>query len=284
MQTVPDFGLSSRQCYLLLALENSRTLSELAGLVGRDPSVISRELKSISALAPVLEKRGGSWHLTDVGRQLTRWTRGAVASQREILGHGTVLTVAASPAFASCVLTPNLYSFTGMTETTQISIATAPGGIEEILLSGKCDIGFEVGRPNDPTIRFKKVVEVPVVVVASAEFLRRHNAQEPRDLVRLPHLYIRQTESPLPQDKLKVLAYFDDPLAVREGVKAGVGWSILPVYVVREEVSKGELSVISGWKLPSEQLGVWWLAESPRADAWVERAIRWLSGQSALLK
>jgi len=84
-ETVQDFGLSSKQCQLLLVFEQSETLASLAERFERDISVICRQMKKIAEMAPVLEKKRGIWKLTQTGRDLNQWTREAIASQNRIL-------------------------------------------------------------------------------------------------------------------------------------------------------------------------------------------------------
>jgi len=85
------FLLSTEQYEVLLAFEETPSLGELASRMGRDPSVISRALKSIAETALLLEKQGGKWRITPLGRQFNRLTRGFLKTQTKILDQGGVL-------------------------------------------------------------------------------------------------------------------------------------------------------------------------------------------------
>lgn len=83
----PDrFLLDSDQLELLLAFEKSKGLNQLAELMAKDPSVISRGLQRIAETYPVLIKVRGRWELTPLGRQLNTVTRESLTQQRALLG------------------------------------------------------------------------------------------------------------------------------------------------------------------------------------------------------
>lgn len=79
------FSLSSEQCELLLAFEGADSLNDLARKMGRDASVVSRQLKQLADLAPVLVKEKGRWELSDLGRQINQWSRSALSVQSKLL-------------------------------------------------------------------------------------------------------------------------------------------------------------------------------------------------------
>lgn len=69
------FPISSDQIELLLAFERAGSLEELSDVMAKDPSVISRRLKDLASLAPVIIKVGGRWQITSLGRQLNSFHR-----------------------------------------------------------------------------------------------------------------------------------------------------------------------------------------------------------------
>jgi nicotinamidase-related amidase len=79
------FPLTSEQCELLAAFETAGSLTELARLMHRDASVVSRNLQGL-AESGVLEKDRNRWVITALGRQINAWTRTVAASQTKILG------------------------------------------------------------------------------------------------------------------------------------------------------------------------------------------------------
>jgi len=68
------FTLTSEQLELLLAFESATGLGHLAELMGRDPSVVSRNLQRIAESYPVLKKVKGRWEITPLGVQINQRT------------------------------------------------------------------------------------------------------------------------------------------------------------------------------------------------------------------
>jgi len=79
------FPISSDQMELLLAFEKAGSLEALSELMAKDASVVSRRLKDLSALVPVLLKVGGRWQITSLGRQLNELNRHYMADLRQAL-------------------------------------------------------------------------------------------------------------------------------------------------------------------------------------------------------
>ena len=84
MRKRPRFLLSSEQCELLLNFEESASLAELAKLVLRDVSVLSRGMREL-AVQGVVEKNENRWVLTARGRVLNNATRVAIEAQERVL-------------------------------------------------------------------------------------------------------------------------------------------------------------------------------------------------------
>jgi nicotinamidase-related amidase len=66
----PKFPLSSEQLELLLLFEQHKGLTELSKAIGRDSSVVSRQLQKLASEFPVLSKEQGKWVLTPVGKAI----------------------------------------------------------------------------------------------------------------------------------------------------------------------------------------------------------------------
>jgi nicotinamidase-related amidase len=78
------FSLSSEQCELLHAFERAPSLQALAKAVGREISVVSRQLQKLAEAMPVIEKAKGRWQITALGRQMSYWAQDAIEGQRRI--------------------------------------------------------------------------------------------------------------------------------------------------------------------------------------------------------
>jgi nicotinamidase-related amidase len=88
------FLLSTEQHEVLLAFEEEGGLTSVAEKVRRDPSVVSRTLKSISSVAPLLEKQDGKWRITPLGRQFNRLTKKYLETQSKLLRQSSSLRLA----------------------------------------------------------------------------------------------------------------------------------------------------------------------------------------------
>lgn len=75
------FPISTEECELLCAFKNCNGLENLASILAKDATVVSRKLKILGDRLPVLQKKNGRYHLTDLGYLVARW---AEASAQEI--------------------------------------------------------------------------------------------------------------------------------------------------------------------------------------------------------
>lgn len=277
-----SFKLTSEQCELLMALETVGSVKELAKHLRRDGSAISRQIKQIASLAPVLEKNGKRWRVSSLGKELTKWSRDAVESQSRILNQQPSLRIATTREFSAKILCPNARSLIGPSNAS-ISIFTSDDGIEEELLSGRADIGIDCGRPEDPLIQFKTVKPEPYAVVASPSFLKKFPIRSKEDLLRLPHLkFSRDPALDLLQLDFEIpniFATFNDLGSVRAAACAGLGWATLPKYCAATELKNGVLKQLSGWTIQSRAFGVWWVRGRKSTLPWIERTIEWLKQQ-----
>lgn len=66
---------SAEQLKLLIHFEAAESLLELAQLLHKDQSVVSRNLQSLADVAPVIEKVNRRWMLTDLGRKVISESR-----------------------------------------------------------------------------------------------------------------------------------------------------------------------------------------------------------------
>ena len=277
------FDLNSELCEVLVAFESTGSLAECAALLGRDASVISRQLQRLAQQAPVLEKQHGRWRLSALGRQVSLWTREVAAAQRQLLAHRAPLRIASTREFCARILAPGLADLLGEQGADSVSLLALEDGSERALLDGRADLGFDCGSPQDPALRFKAVTSESFSVVVAPAWRARHRLSQRQELLLLPHLqYSRAPASRLLQltyELPTVLASFNDIASVREACAAGHGWAVLPTYAVRRELLAGALSEVPGWNVRPSRFGVWWLRWRSDLAPWIERAVDWLKGQ-----
>lgn len=275
------FLVSSQECELLLAFEGKGNLEYLSSHFNKDISVISRNLKAIAKKSNLLEKQNGRWVLTEQGKALNAWSRDAIYSQRLTLERQKSIKIASTREFASRVLLPKSRELIG-DENISVSILASDASIERLILSGQADVGFDCGRPNSPSIAFKRIARERFVVVAAKAFIERFGITSFSDLTEQNHLRSLRNEGNVWDLAVEATHYFgtfSDMANLREACILGLGWAVIPYYMVKKELDAGSLIEVLGKEYPEQKFGVWWLRESKNLAPWIEKATLWLEKQ-----
>lgn len=276
------FDINAEDSELIIQFARLKSLSKIAEAMGKDPSVISRKLKYLAEVHELLEKVGGKWQLTARGEALVEWAHDAIYSQKLALNQQKSMRIGSTREFASRILLPNLSSLIDTDDLT-ISFVTSDEGVENLILSGSVDFAFDCGRPRDPSISFRRVIDERFVTVASAQFIKKFKIKSFKDLSELDRLRFGRTENSILDLRVESAAFFgtfSDIATLREACCLGHGWAILPLYTVEKEVAKRQLKIITGQKIQNERYGVWWQRERASIMPWVEKAAVWLQKQS----
>lgn len=279
------FELSSNECEIIYEFQQSQSLEELAQKLGRDISVVSRNIKAIAEKSDVFEKRNGRWMLTEKGFALNKWTEESIYSQRLVLQKQKNITIAATREFASRILIPKIQLLTQESDVT-VSIVSSDNGIEKLLLNGDADFGFDCGRPTDPLISFKHVARESFALVASPTYLKKNKIKLKADLLETDYLHFSRSSLYIMSGETKskrAFGTFSDISTLREACKMGHGWAVLPYYTVVNELKDGALKIVPGHKSQPMHFGVWWVRERKSISPWVEKALQWLSDQEPQL-
>lgn len=274
------FILSSDECETLLAFETSQSLEKLAAEVGRDPSVVSRTLTKIAAKIPAVEKKMGRWVLTEMGRTLNSQTRDSIQFQQTLFERQQTLRIGTNREFAARVFAPELPKILELFPKTIITLNSYESGTENALLHGQIDIGFDCDRPFDPDISYKLIVAEPIIAVCTPKFFHAHRVDFESHIFRLPHLLCDRL-SPnrilsTAENRLNVIAAFNDIASTRRACETGVGWALLPQYAVRSELDKKSLVEIPGHRQAGLKYGVWWLRRRPYLQPQVKVLTEWM--------
>jgi DNA-binding transcriptional LysR family regulator len=269
---------------LLSELEKNPTLMDLAEKLKKDSSVISRQLKRISEKAPVIEKINGRWMLTELGKSMALWAKKIAIEQNEILGRDYSLTIATTREFASRILAKNFENF--LTSSTRYKIITCEDGIEASLLNGTADFGFDCGRPQDPDISFKQIIEEEIVTVASTKFLKKHKIKTLADLSEETFIHYTRLRPLLTKNinVKKSLVSSNDLAVLRTLLVQDLGWATLPFYAIQEEILDKTLQIIPGGDIKGFKFGVWWLRGRESLLPKVKEAQEWLQSQRLTLE
>ncbi|MFY7991672.1 MAG: LysR substrate-binding domain-containing protein [Bacteriovoracaceae bacterium] len=229
------FNIQTDEAEILLYLEKSLNLREVGEFLGKDVSVISRRLKSLSERTPFLIKQDNQWRLTPAGRKFNDWTRRAMSEQESLMNAQTKLVVATTREFSSLVMCPDLKWWAR--HLSHFEISTTDDGIESQLLKGVADFGFDCGTPYSPQIAFKRGPAEEFCLVFSPKL----DIKKIHDISSLPfyfysRLSLRELKEVCKIDSLQPTILFNDMASVRSALIHGAGWSILPRYVIDEEV------------------------------------------------
>lgn len=132
------------------------------------------------------------------------------------------------------------------------------------------DCGFLVGEPTDQSLVIRSLVKLPRVLVAAPALLERHpNPERPEHLADLPWLGILQPHFEarnrlllLSAEEEKEIAVvptllLDTVTALRQAALAGAGFTMLPTWMVGEDLAAGALQVLlPDWSLTDIDLCV----------------------------
>lgn len=267
---------------LLSELEQGPTLQELSHKLKKDPSVISRDLKRISEKAPVIEKINGRWALTPMGSNMALWAKKISIEQNEILGRDYTLTIATTREFAARILASDFNFF--LKDSVRFKIITCEEGIEEALLKGVADFGFDCGRPHDPLIAFKSIIEEEIVTVISSSFQKKNKIKNVAELAEEDFIHYTRM-SPLQCKNINVKnakVASNDIAVIRSLILSHHGWATLPYYAVKEEIAKKSLTIIRGGEIKGYKFGVWYLRGRDSLQPWVKKAEEWLGSQALI--
>jgi DNA-binding transcriptional LysR family regulator len=258
------FALETDEALLLLELEKSDSIAQVAKAFRRDPSVISRALKSLSLKLPVIEKIQGKWVVTELGKNFNNWSAQAILSQQNILNQKTEIRIGSTREFASRFLIGDLEEIFP-TEKYNISVVTFDKDSESLLLNGLVDFVFDCGKPFDPQISFRRPTLEKMALIISKEYKKSYKLKAATQLSALPHIhYSRNNLSRLnstTSDQLNVVLTVNDIALVREAVRLSLGWGLVPTYTVKKGLENKELLELpqaGSWTQNPYQFGVWW--------------------------
>jgi DNA-binding transcriptional LysR family regulator len=279
------FPLSSSDCELLLELEESQTIEKTAQAFGKDPSGVSRQLARICEKYPAIEKTNGRWLLTKIGKKLNAQTRDAIQAQTQLAELQSILRIGTNREFAARVMAPQMGVLSELFPNTRFMLHTFASGTEEALLSGQIDIGIDCDRPTDPEIAYKQIIPEPIVAVAAKYFLKKYKSTiENQGLYQTPHLACERlypdkifSEN---ENKLNIIAYFNDISTTRAACLTGAGWALLPRYAVKNEVDAKQLYILREKPGGQSRYGVWWSRSRFTNKDTITKMCDWLKTQS----
>lgn len=255
--------LSDTDLELLLEFENNSSIDSLSRSIHKDPTVISRQLKRIAEKADVLTKIAGRWTLNESGRRINQATRDFIKIQSSILVKENHIRIGTNREFASRIIAKDIATIKELIGAHSIALNTYEYGIENALLAGEIDLGFDCGRPQSPEIQFKHIQSEELTVVASPDFYINHLKKNIliTELIELPHIFCERLnpgELMGIRDSVKNIIFSTNDIASARGAcLESCGWAFLPTYAVRQEIDLGLLRIVEPFQYTNEYYGVW---------------------------
>lgn len=275
------FVLSDSDLHLLLEFENNPSIEALSKALAKDPTVISRQLKRISELADVLAKVSGRWTLNEAGRRLNQSTRDFIKTQNAILSKEKHIRIGTNREFAARVVAKNLAQIKDILQANSISLNTYESGIEQALLSGEVDLGFDCGRPASPEVQFKHVFPEEIAIVTSPAFAKKYLKPKItlQEVLELPHIFCERLDPSQiigPSNKAKNFSFITNDIAsARACCVASMGWALIPTYAIQHELESGQLKIVDSFSYAEERYGVWKLRARKHLQFEYDALIEW---------
>jgi DNA-binding transcriptional LysR family regulator len=264
--------LTHEESELLLAFESASSLEKISMLIGKDVSNVSRSLTKISEKLPVVEKQNNRWQLTNLGKTLNEHTRDSIQFQKSLVNQQNFLKIGTNREFASRILGTRLQELIEIFPNTQLRICAFETGVESALLNGQVDIGIDCERPYSPDISYKLCLDEEIIAVCSPQFKKNHLKDlKEGEFFNLPHLLCDRLYPDRifkrSDNKLNVIASFNDIATTRSACLEGFAWALLPRYAVQKELDSKSLVQIEYPDVGYSSYGIWWVRSRKSIEA-----------------
>lgn len=256
----------------------SGSISAASRVLGLSQPTLSRRLQSLerSLNTPLIRRDTHSMSLTEAGRVLLpearnllaladRASQKLLAERQSLHGHLRIVSVV---DVGQWVVAQALAQFQSLhpQATAELHLINRPTKFVE----EGFDCGFLVGEPMDKRLVVRRVVSLPRMLAAAPSLLERHGQpNQVEDIVKLPWLGILQphfdarTRLCLRSGEeerevaVKPTLLLDTVTALRQAALAGAGFTMLPVWMMGEDLVAGTLvPILPQWRLPDIDLCV----------------------------
>ncbi|THU04147.1 LysR family transcriptional regulator [Lampropedia puyangensis] len=171
-----------------------------------------------------------------------------------------VLRLTAPLDFGIAVVVPAIATFTRKYPACKVEAIYSDQALN--LMNGQVELAIRAGWLTELHLQARQVGTFEQVLVAGAQWVREaETISEPKDLTSLPFVANTALREPLKwsfsrdalerqQVHVQASVFLNETLAVREAVRLGVGLSVLPDFVVQQDIAKGRLvRVLPQWEL-----------------------------------
>jgi DNA-binding transcriptional LysR family regulator len=260
--------LAAFRVYVRVA--EARSFSAVARELNTTQPAISRQVAALEEHlgARLLQRTTRSLALTEDGRDLLEHARRvldtveqAEASVGRRHAAPTGLVRLATPAtFGRLYVAPRMNRLLERYPELSVDLVMSDG-VADLVADG-IDLAIRATTVIDSSLVARKIGSTRRVTVASEQCIRDYGLPEhPSDLSRLPCMIFTGSASPTewqfdgPQGAMsvKVGGRFrsNNSEALREGVLCGLGFAVLPAWLLGDEIASGRLRrVLTGWEPP----------------------------------
>ena len=247
------------------------SLSAAARRLGIATTMVSTHMQRLEREvgASLLLRTTRSLRLTEAGegffdaaRQIVADTEAAIAAAAgDTVEPRGRLRVTAPVDYAERVLAPVAVALGRRHPQLHIDVLAVDRPLD--LVAEQIDVAIRVGQLADSELRASRITGFSQQVVASPALLEgRDMPAEPADLAALPFLALSVLAQPLQwrfhadgeaeqSPRLQARLSFNTASALRSAALAGGGFTMLPDYLVADDIAAGRLvRLLPGWRLP----------------------------------
>jgi DNA-binding transcriptional LysR family regulator len=233
-------------------------------------------------------------HPTEAGRifharcvLILRETETAFEELAEAAAEPTgTLRIAASNDYGTSAVVPVVTAFSVRYPACRVELTLSDQTVD--LVSGRMDMAIRVGWLADSDLQARRIGIFRQFLVCGAGFVGKIKAVEPEDLAGLPFIANLALREPLLWQfsrsdnerhavRMQAKIAIDSTPAVLVAVRMGSGLSVLPDFLVRDDLAAGRLvHVLPEWQLPSGGIYTVYPAarfRPPKVTAFVEMLI-----------
>lgn len=262
-----------KQIRAFVQVAESGSISAASRVLGISQPTVSRQIQALERAVkmPLIQRDTHAMSLTEAGRVLLpdarrllvtaeRARQKLLAERNTLQGHLRIVSVV---DIGQWIVSRTLASFQSLHPqiTAELHLINRPlKFIEEGF-----DCGFLVGEPLDKSLVMRRIAALPRVLAAAPALLERYGP--PTDAAELPQLpWIGLVQPHFDLRSRLVLGagrevavrpalLLDTVTAQREAVLAGAGFSLLPLWLVDEDLASGRLvRLLPGVEMPSIDL------------------------------
>ena len=250
------------------------SFSAVARELGTTQPAVSRQVAALEEHlgARLLQRTTRSLALTEDGRDLLEHARrvlDAVEDAEASVGRrhaipGGLVRLATPATFGRLYVAPRMTRLLERYPELSVDLRMSDGVVD--LVADGIDLAIRASNTLDPGLVARKIGSSRRITVAAEACIRAHGMpQHPQDLARLPCVIFTGRASPNEWQfdgvdgpiSVTVGGRFrsDNSEALREGVLSGLGFAVLPTWLLGDAVAGGQLrSVLTGWEPPSSAI------------------------------